>query len=175
MVVVAENRLAYVPTSQPLTMSSNQITDNFSQRTEERAKMVRKAIVCVGKQLLVTVPPSKRTAAESQLLYDCSRGRRPASDETLAGLMAIQDRIGGHALSDELRGLESAVTVPVCALEANEQEHEPDAALDMAQLKAAREQTPARWRAVWELCQRQIDALRKLADAAAQQMHRRPT
>lgn len=143
-------------------------------RTEELTNLLRLSIVSTGKQLLLETIPD-RTESERNFLNDCARGRRVVSDETVRQLMAIQRRVDGcrHLFSEAMRGMELGL-VPVaaeCALDVSEQEQPIDAALDMAQIQAARDMaSPARWQQVVDLGRRQIEVTRRLVDAACRQL-----
>lgn len=146
-------------------MQSNPIETELRERTEERTALLRAAVNYTARQLLMVVPPMRRTKAESQLLYDCVKGRRSATDATLAALMDIQARTEAtaHLLSDQLKAIEAA-TAPAfkdeCLVEVGLAIEEADVALDRARTLYAKEQTPVRASVMWEcLCQlaRQID------------------
>lgn len=158
--------LAYRP------MPSNPTEAELRDRTQERTELLRTAVNYTARQLLMAVPPMLRSKAEAQLLYDCVKGRRGASDATLVALMDIQARADvahAHTLSEQIRALElrgRSRSVP-CVFEASEAEQAHDAELDLAQLAAARHKTPTYWQAVREKAIAHMAALRALIDATA--------
>lgn len=172
MVVVAENRLAYQPTSQQTMTLSNPLTDDLRERTEDRTKFLRAAVVYTARQLLVAVPPSMRSKAESQALYDCTKERRAFSDDTVALLIDLQKRADAerrHVLSEQIRALEvAAVPAPAeCLVQVGLKVEEADVALDNARTMYATEKTPVRASYMRECAIRLMAAARVLIDATA--------
>lgn len=154
------------------TMHNHDVTDELAARSDDLRSLLRQAVRHTARALLDTVPPAERNAAESQFLRDCAReeGRRDLSDVTLARLLVIQGRADSvsHALSEELRAIEARMAASVsCATEASDAEDESNYPLNMAQKLAERERTPTRWAQVVELARRQLNATRRLIDAAS--------
>lgn len=150
-------------------MQHNPTESEKRERTEELAALLRAAVNYTARQLLMSVPPMQRSKAETQALYDCTKDRRAPSDTTLALLLTIQARAeNGHVLSEQIRVLElQGRAAAPCPFEASEAEQVHDAALDVAQLRAAREKSPTYWQAVREKAIAHMAALRHLIDATA--------
>lgn len=160
--------------SYPAPSMHNHNDTSTVARTEELTNLLRLSIVATGKQLLLLDIPD-RSESERNFLNDCARGRRAVSDETVRQVMAIQRRVESarHLFSESMRAIELGIA-PIsteCALDVSENEHGPDAELDKAQLQVARdEQSVTRWQQVREAGLRQMNALRRLVDAANRQI-----
>ena len=150
-------------------MSNHNAQQNVdtTERAAELAQLLRSAMNYSARQILVALPPAKRSQSESMFLQDCARDRRAVSDENLATLLVLQGRADVHALSENIRALEvrCAASQPRCVFDASEQEQAANEALNLAQLKAHREKTRTAWEAAREYVQRQIDASRVLLDS----------
>lgn len=138
-------------------------------RFGELRELLKAALPVVARQLLVDLPPSHRSADESQLLQDCARGRRDANAATLAVILDLQAR--GEArvrflLSDAIRSIEARAETPTCVFSASEAEQQADADLDFAQLQFARERTPTRADQLIASAQRHLHTLRHLLVSA---------
>lgn len=151
---------------------------DFAARTEELTKLVNGIVAQVARQLMVAVPPAKRTEDESNFLKDCARAeaRRVASDVTLARLLAIGRKAEPpYMLSEAVRQIEASVApiAPLGIFEAIDAEQEVDAALDIVQLKA-RDGSRARMQQITEVGPRVIHAVRRMVDAASRALAARP-
>lgn len=166
--------LAFIPQqSQSPAMSSNQNnTPSLAVRRAEFEAMLQAAVEVTAGQIKTDLPPSLRSADESQFIFDCARGRRAASRETLAMLLALQARGESrtrHLLSDSIRLVEAKTAPsPICVFEASEREEATNGPLNIAQQVAAKEKSPTRWAQVRDFALVQVHATLQLVDAAAQ-------
>lgn len=153
-------------------MLNNHAGADSVARAEELANLLRLMVGRVARQLMVAVPPSKRSDAETYFLKDCMRDRRVPSAETLSLLLEIGSRAETpHVLSEALRQMEIGIApiVSACVFEASEAEQEVDGAFDMAQLKL-RDASPARLQHIVDLGPKMIQSVRRLVDAASRKL-----
>lgn len=158
----------------PLNHAGTQNVDT-AQRLAERARVVRAAMNHSARQLLIDLHHTQRTESETQKLKDMARDRCAVNDENLAFVMVLQDRVAGHYLSDNLRGVEvrgRADLARECIYDVSELEQALDAEADAIQLKLAREKSPARLMSLREIAPHMAAIWRRLGDIAHYQLSR---
>ena len=111
------------------------------------------------------------TRREYQVCADAMRDEPRLSIDGLDTLVELTARADQpDVLGDTLRQAvfgRMASPSPLCPFEASELEQEANAPLDLAQLLAAKEQSPVRWTQVIELGRQQVYATKRLIDAAS--------
>lgn len=148
---------------------------DMTQRLAERARFIRGAMVVSARQLMVLLPPSQRSADETMKLKDMARDRCAVTDENMAFVMVLQDRVASNGLSENLRGVEvrgRAELARECIYDLSESEQPVDAEADLLQLKLARDKSPARLQQIVEVGPRIIAAWRRMVDVAHCQLGR---
>lgn len=158
--------LTYTPMSGNHNGAQNVAT---TERAAELARLLRSAMNYSARQLLIELPPAKRSESESMFLKDCARDRRAVSDENLATLLVLQGRADLHALSNNIRELEVRVAAQSqsCPVQSLLEETEAQGQADVAQHQFVYERTPVRARALMEKLEDHGRRIRRAMDALA--------
>lgn len=148
------------------------------QRAAELAALLRAAVQSTARQLLIALPPAKRSVSESQFLQDCVRDRRAVSGDTLALLLVLQARADRNFLSDALRTVEVQIApepLNVEPLELHLAEEDAEAAFDKAQTHAIHDPScPARAAGIVENGREVMRQVGRVVDYYAKRMHIKP-